>query len=56
MATTIKHVARVAGVSVATVSRASNGHANMTTPTRAHVPRVVERLRFVRAIGDDDSS
>ena len=47
MATTIKDVARLAGVSVATVSRALNGHANVTAPTRAHVMGVVARLRFV---------
>ena len=47
MATTIKDVARVAGVSVATVSRALNGHANVTPPTRAHVLGVVAQLRFV---------
>jgi len=47
MATTIKDVARVAGVSVATVSRALNGHANVKAPTRAHVMGVVAQLRFV---------
>lgn len=47
MATTIKDVARVAGVSVATVSRTLNGHANVTEPTRAHVMGVVAKLRFV---------
>lgn len=47
MATTIKDVARVAGVSVATVSRALNGHANVTEQTRAHVMGVVAQLRFV---------
>ena len=47
MTTTIKDVARLAGVSVATVSRAMNGHANVTAPTRAHVMGVVARLRFV---------
>lgn len=47
MATTIKDVARVAGVSVATVSRAVNGHANVTPQTRTHVMGVVARLRFV---------
>ena len=47
MATTIKDVARVAGVSVATVSRALNGHLNVTEPTRAHVMGVVAKLRFV---------
>lgn len=47
MATTIRDVARVAGVSVATVSRVLNGHANVTEPTRAHVMGVVAQLRFV---------
>jgi LacI family transcriptional regulator len=47
MATTIKDVARVAGVSVATVSRTLNGHANVTAETREHVMGVVARLRFV---------
>ncbi|HEY9238837.1 MAG TPA: LacI family DNA-binding transcriptional regulator, partial [Burkholderiaceae bacterium] len=47
MATTIKDVARVAGVSVATVSRALNGHANVTAPTRERVMGVVAQLRFV---------
>ena len=47
LATTIKDVARQAGVSVATVSRALNGHANVTPRTRDHVMEVVERLRFV---------
>ncbi len=47
MAVTIKDVARVARVSVATVSRALNGHANVTEPTREHVLGVVAQLRFV---------
>ena len=47
MATTIKDVARMAGVSVATVSRALNGHANVTAQTREHVMGVVAQLRFV---------
>lgn len=47
MATTIKDVARAAGVSVATVSRALNGHANVTATTRANVLGVVAQLRFV---------
>ena len=47
MATTIKDVARVAGVSVATVSRALNGHTNVTAQTRARVMGVVAQLRFV---------
>jgi LacI family transcriptional regulator len=47
MATTIKDVARVAGVSVATVSRSLNGHANVTEQTRELVMGVVAQLRFV---------
>jgi LacI family transcriptional regulator len=47
MATTIKDVARLAGVSVATVSRALNGHANVTPLTRERVMGVVSQLRFV---------
>ena len=47
MAHTIKDVARIAGVSVATVSRALNGHANVTPPTRDKVLEVVRQLRFV---------
>jgi LacI family transcriptional regulator len=47
MATTIKDVARLAGVSVATVSRALNGHANVTPRTREHVMGMVAQLRFV---------
>ena len=47
MATTIKDVARQAGVSVATVSRALNGHSNVTAGTRELVMGVVEKLRFV---------
>jgi len=47
LATTIKDVARLAGVSVATVSRALNGHSNVTPRTREHVMGVVEQLRFV---------
>jgi LacI family transcriptional regulator len=46
MATTIKDVARVAGVSVATVSRALNGRANVTAQTRERVMGVVAQLRF----------
>lgn len=45
--TTIKDVAREAGVSVASVSRVVNGHENVTPETRARVREVVDRLRFV---------
>jgi LacI family transcriptional regulator len=47
MAVTIKDVARAAGVSVATVSRTLNGHANVIAPTRERVLSVVAQLRFV---------
>ena len=47
MAITIKDVARQAGVSVATVSRALNGRSNVTPRTREHVMGVVAQLRFV---------
>ena len=47
MATTIKDVAREAGVSVATVSRVLNGRANVTVATRERVLEVVAALRFV---------
>lgn len=43
---TIKDVAREAKVSVATVSRALNGHANVAEPVRQHVLAVAERLRY----------
>lgn len=47
MAVTIKDVAREAGVSVATVSRALNGHSNVTEQTREHVMAVASALRFI---------
>ncbi|HJV94913.1 MAG TPA: LacI family DNA-binding transcriptional regulator [Albitalea sp.] len=47
MAVTIKDVAREARVSVATVSRALNGHSNVTPETRDHVLGVAARLRFI---------
>ena len=47
MATTIKDVARVAGVSVATVSRALNGADNVTAETRQRVQSVALELRFI---------
>lgn len=46
MATTIKDVARAAGVSVATVSRALNGADNVTADTRRKVQAAAADLRF----------
>jgi LacI family transcriptional regulator len=46
MATTIKDVAREAGVSVATVSRVMNGHAAVTPETRERIQRIAAELRF----------
>jgi LacI family transcriptional regulator len=46
MATTIKDVARAAGVSVATVSRALNGAENVTAETRQRVQAAAAELRF----------
>ncbi|MFT4246820.1 MAG: LacI family DNA-binding transcriptional regulator [Pseudomonas sp.] len=43
---TIKDVAREANVSVATVSRALNGHTNVAEAVRRHVLEVAERLRY----------
>jgi LacI family transcriptional regulator len=45
-AITIKDVAREAKVSVATVSRALNGHENVAAPVRSLVLSVAERLRY----------
>src|SRR3546814_15360231 len=44
---TLRDVAREAGVSVATASRAINGHSNVTGPTRAAVMAAVKKLNFV---------
>jgi len=44
---TIRDVAREAGVSVASASRALNDHANVTPETRARVHTAAERLRYV---------
>lgn len=46
MAVTIKDVAREAQVSVATVSRALNGHRSVTPETRARIHKVAAELRF----------
>ena len=46
MAATIKDVARDAGVSVATVSRALNGAENVTPETRMRVQAVAQALRY----------
>lgn len=47
MAVTIKDVAREANVSVASVSRALNGSANVTESTRKRIVRIAEELRYV---------
>jgi len=47
VAVTIKDVARQAQVSVASVSRALNGHSNVTDETRQRILRVAEALRYV---------
>jgi LacI family transcriptional regulator len=46
MAVTIKDVARLAEVSVATVSRALNGHPRVTPETRERIQRIATELRF----------
>ena len=47
MSVTIKDVAREANVSVATVSRALNGHTNVTEELRGRVREVAARLRYM---------
>src|SRR3546814_18378515 len=44
---TLRDVAREAGVSVATASRAINGLGNVTAPPRAAVMAAVKKLNFV---------
>jgi LacI family transcriptional regulator len=46
MPSTIKDVARVAGVSVATVSRAMNGADNVLPETKARILAIAKQLRF----------
>lgn len=47
MVVTIRDVAREARVSVASVSRALNGHAHVTEQTRARILSIAQRLRYV---------
>ncbi|HVV98541.1 MAG TPA: LacI family DNA-binding transcriptional regulator [Rhodanobacteraceae bacterium] len=47
MTATIKDVARAAGVSVASVSRALNGHESVTEETRARIIKAANDLRYV---------
>jgi len=44
---TITDVAREARVSVASVSRVVNGHANVLPETRQRITEVIDRLRYV---------
>lgn len=50
-AVTIKDVARAAGVSVASVSRALNGQDTVTEVTRRHIVAVAARLRYLPHAG-----
>lgn len=47
MTVTIKDVAKAAGVSVASVSRALNDHASVTAATRQHIHDVAARLHYM---------
>ncbi|URW75478.1 LacI family transcriptional regulator [Sphingomonas donggukensis] len=48
---TIRDVARAAGVSVASASRAMNGHSNVTTKTRERVEAAAAALDYVPHLG-----
>jgi LacI family transcriptional regulator len=48
---TIKDVAQEAGVSVATVSRALNGHPNVAEAVRSNVREAAQRLRYIPHAG-----
>ena len=48
---TIRDVAREAGVSVASASRALNGHANVTQETRDRITAAANKLRYVPHFG-----
>ncbi len=43
---TIKHVAKAAGLSIATVSRVVNNHPDVSSQTRHHVQNVIEQLGY----------
>ena len=51
MAVTVKDIARVAQVSIATVSRALNGLGTVTAETRAHVLEVAAKLGYIPHAG-----
>jgi LacI family transcriptional regulator len=44
--TTIKDIARAAGVSVTTVSRALNGYDDVNEETRERIKRIAEELHY----------
>ena len=48
---TIREVAKQAGVSIATVSRVMNGHESVTPALRERVLRVVDDCDYVRSVG-----
>lgn len=59
MALTIRDVAKEAGVSIATVSRALRGHTSISERTRNHVQAVADRMGYtlpVRNSGQADAS